>query len=490
MLIDRYLKPYFESDAKNFVIQARARLIIRGVEFKVFGCYPPKGFVNDATKFHLCDNDGRLRSLRWRPIRQIHLLPTQASHATYQKVHDITPDPEPADDSTTAHNNEALLRTHLKPYLKQTDEAFYIKPRNGRRSIFEEEQKQGDDYVVVPTASTKMRHRHLMEEETFVSKGIEWRVMRCQPPDGYIDASSIIYCHGPPLTDCEKISVRPIFESLPNAHKNYTPRQIQREYLEPFFRGTSRFIDHSREIKIAGVDFSIRESVPSAALITCATLMDFNAAPVHSQELAEMQAQEDMELARQLQEEENSRSPFPSMSVSMGARSGRVAANGGQFHQVTLADITEIFERLQQSQAQAQGAQGAQGVNPNNDPFLQFIRQLQVASQHSPRRPRNNGVNPQLIDRLPTIRYRASTQSSPRCPPASDSQADGDDGAADIDKSCRICLEYYEDGEELRFLPCFHKYHKDCVDRWFQMSSKCPVCKTSIIQSVGARGGQ
>merc|ERR1712244_218845 len=140
-----------------------------------------------------------------------------------------------------------------------------------------------------------------------------------------------------------KMSIRPIYESLPNAHKNYTPRQIKREYLDPFFLGRCRYIDHSREIKIFGVDFSVRESVPSSGIITLSTEIDYNAAPVKAAELQEMQAQEDMELARQLQQEEDNQSPFPNMSraasVSFNPRAQQ------QFHQVTLADITDIFER-------------------------------------------------------------------------------------------------------------------------------------------------
>ena len=126
--------------------------------------------------------------------------------------------------------------------------------------------------------------------------------------------------------------------------------------------------------------------------------------------------------------------------------------------------------------------------NPQNDPFLQFIRQLQVASQNHPsRRSRNNGVNPQLIERLPTFKYRDSSNDVAN---ASDNDNNNDDNNdddpddVDINRSCRICLEYYEDGEELRFLPCFHKYHKECVDRWFQMSSKCPICKSSVTQQL------
>eukprot|EP01083_Nonionella_stella_P075354 204829_1 len=434
-IIDTYLKPYFVQH--RVVVSAHSRLIMRNVEFKVFGCYPPRGVVNESTRFHLNDNDGRLIQLRWRHIRQIHLLPTKASHITYSKHRDYNANNE-------SNDNEDLLQSHLKPYLKQNDAAFYI-----------------DTGAVEEQGQNKMHRRHLMEEETFAFNGIEWRVMKCLPPDGYIDNTSTIYCHGDPVMDCNKISIRPIFESLPNLHKNYTPRQIKSFYLDPFFRGRCRYIDHSREIKIFGVDFSIRESLPSAGIITLSTMIDYNAAPVKAVELQEMQAQEDMELARQLQEEENNRSPFPSMNIHNGS-------NPPQYHQVTLADITEIFERLQAAQSPSNTN------NPNNDPFLQFIRQLQIASQNNPRRQRNAGVNPQLIDRLPTIKYRHNQE---------DIVDTGDDNM-DINKSCRICLEYYEAGEELRFLPCFHKYHKECVDRWFQMSSKCPICKTSISQPL------
>eukprot|EP01083_Nonionella_stella_P075352 204825_1 len=440
-IIDTYLKPYFAQHPNP--ITAHTRVRIRNVEFKVFGCYPPRGVVDDSTRFHLNDNNGRLLQLQWRPIQRIHLLPTNASLTAYLKQNPNTDDyPAHRDQPNKNNHNEALMQSHLMPYLKQNDAAFYID-----NTAMEEEEKT--------------QRRHLMEEETFAFNGIEWRVMKCLPPDGYIDNTSTIYCHGDPVMDCNKISIRPIFESLPNLHKNYTPRQIKSFYLDPFFRGRCRYIDHSREIKIFGVDFSIRESLPSAGIITLSTMIDYNAAPVKAVELQEMQAQEDMELARQLQEEENNRSPFPSMNIHNGS-------NPPQYHQVTLADITEIFERLQAAQSPSNTN------NPNNDPFLQFIRQLQIASQNNPRRQRNAGVNPQLIDRLPTIKYRHNQE---------DIVDTGDDNM-DINKSCRICLEYYEAGEELRFLPCFHKYHKECVDRWFQMSSKCPICKTSISQPL------
>ena len=41
-IIDTYLKPFFNQN-KNIPISAKTRIIIKNVEFKVFGCYPPNG---------------------------------------------------------------------------------------------------------------------------------------------------------------------------------------------------------------------------------------------------------------------------------------------------------------------------------------------------------------------------------------------------------------------------------------------------------------
>jgi hypothetical protein len=46
--------------------------------------------------------------------------------------------------------------------------------------------------------------------------------------------------------------------------------------------------------------------------------------------------------------------------------------------------------------------------------------------------------------------------------------------------SCAICLSDYEKGQELRFLPCNHHFHAECVDRWLKTNKSCPFCKRCI----------
>ncbi|MBA0552866.1 hypothetical protein Golob_023642, partial [Gossypium lobatum] len=51
------------------------------------------------------------------------------------------------------------------------------------------------------------------------------------------------------------------------------------------------------------------------------------------------------------------------------------------------------------------------------------------------------------------------------------------------DAECCICLSAYEDGVELRELPCRHHFHCACVDKWLYINATCPLCKYNILKS-------
>ncbi|KAF8104833.1 hypothetical protein N665_0166s0018 [Sinapis alba] len=51
------------------------------------------------------------------------------------------------------------------------------------------------------------------------------------------------------------------------------------------------------------------------------------------------------------------------------------------------------------------------------------------------------------------------------------------------DAECCICLSAYEDGSELRELPCGHHFHCSCVDKWLCINATCPLCKYNILKS-------
>ncbi|GMJ06188.1 hypothetical protein like AT4G11680 [Hibiscus trionum] len=48
---------------------------------------------------------------------------------------------------------------------------------------------------------------------------------------------------------------------------------------------------------------------------------------------------------------------------------------------------------------------------------------------------------------------------------------------------CCICLSAYDDGVELRELPCCHHFHCACIDKWLYINATCPLCKYNILKS-------
>ncbi|XP_042499117.1 E3 ubiquitin-protein ligase ATL42-like [Macadamia integrifolia] len=49
---------------------------------------------------------------------------------------------------------------------------------------------------------------------------------------------------------------------------------------------------------------------------------------------------------------------------------------------------------------------------------------------------------------------------------------------------CAVCLSKFEDIEILRLLPkCKHAFHIDCVDRWLDNHSSCPLCRQKVDPS-------
>lgn len=50
-------------------------------------------------------------------------------------------------------------------------------------------------------------------------------------------------------------------------------------------------------------------------------------------------------------------------------------------------------------------------------------------------------------------------------------------------QECCICLSAYEDGVELRELPCGHHFHCACVDKWLYINATCPLCKYNILKN-------
>jgi len=51
-------------------------------------------------------------------------------------------------------------------------------------------------------------------------------------------------------------------------------------------------------------------------------------------------------------------------------------------------------------------------------------------------------------------------------------------------ETCPICIMDFEEGDDLRLLPCEgkHRFHQTCVDPWLlELSSSCPICREDFL---------
>ena len=110
-----------------------------------------------------------------------------------------------------------------------------------------------------------------------------------------------------------------------------------------------------------------------------------------------------------------------------------------------------------------------------------------------------NGLGQDIIDTLPVKKYQNQTpptdgdtepQPGAERSEHTSSQESDDTSASmnfdfeDEDDCCPICLVEYNDGDDIRCLPCNHEFHKSCVDPWLGNNASCPACRHSLSDLV------
>ncbi|KAG8631621.1 hypothetical protein KVT40_000761 [Elsinoe batatas] len=107
-----------------------------------------------------------------------------------------------------------------------------------------------------------------------------------------------------------------------------------------------------------------------------------------------------------------------------------------------------------------------------------------------------SGSEPTLKDGITPAANTATTTPAPRptedaasfrsgIGPAVDAHANDTNATTGLGlvphPGCSICTEDFEDGQDLRVLPCDHKFHPACVDPWLlNVSGTCPLCRIDL----------
>ena len=485
-LLSQYLTPYFAAHAGTF-LTAGQRFQIREVDFKVVATFPPAGLLTPTTRIRCMYPP--LHALT--ELKRLHVLPTAASLPT---------------GSAGPPSSQVLFHEHLKPYFVP---ANHTAPSSSSSSS--------------SSSSAPPPQHHLSVGDTFMSRGLQFKVIACVPSDGIVTTSCDIFVEGEPLLDVQRIAILPIYESLPNNEKSITPEQVLERYLHPHFSGRFQLVGRGDALDIDGVTFKVTACEPERGLVTMATEIFTQGEPLRAEELRRQQELEDEELARRMQREEareqGLQMPMPQMPFSSGlAPFGPIRRAPAA--SASLPNADELRLRLQELLRQM----------PEHDGHRIIVRRMLETL------PQNHGASKRDIDSLPTRVFTARPQQAAAAAAAaaaqqhgSDEKAEKKDGGGTADGKeesrehlmCMVCLSDYEAGETLRTLPCFHSsalrhhrarthshcccrcalaadvvrrcsavsmcvragvcsYHQECIDEWLQRNKACPLCKNPI----------
>jgi hypothetical protein len=49
------------------------------------------------------------------------------------------------------------------------------------------------------------------------------------------------------------------------------------------------------------------------------------------------------------------------------------------------------------------------------------------------------------------------------------------------DDDCTICLEEFNNDDEIVKLKCNHLFHSKCIDDWIEKNQSCPLCRVNLL---------
>lgn len=94
------------------------------------------------------------------------------------------------------------------------------------------------------------------------------------------------------------------------------------------------------------------------------------------------------------------------------------------------------------------------------------------------------GATQEEIDRCPlrTLQSDDDLLMTRRRPEQNENDADhGATATINEPQACPICLEAFVLNDSVRTIPCFHAFHKNCIDPWLAQRALCPVCKYNAV---------
>jgi hypothetical protein len=148
-------------------------------------------------------------------------------------------------------------------------------------------------------------------------------------------------------------------------------------------------------------------------------------------------------------------------------------------------------DALQQAAARPHRPLQAQSSNaPQQAPATRASQHPRAAPSRAPRQPNMPDVDNMSYEELLALQERIGhvkigiSADRLRAMPVITVRAAGGFLPSQAQSSCCICIENFVQGDRMRFAPCGHAFHQQCIDPWLAEHTQCPMCKCDLAEKT------
>ncbi|CAG8515779.1 9662_t:CDS:1, partial [Scutellospora calospora] len=156
-----------------------------------------------------------------------------------------------------------------------------------------------------------------------------------------------------------------------------------------------------------------------------------------------------------------------------------------------ISILTEIDEKNNSTLTNENSGDKSISSNENSKESTNIPRSLIHKSSIRSNRSTRSTKSTKSTRSQKAIINATSLSESTQNPIILDNRAESPSEDTELEETCAICLEDFDEGDNIRELPCRHWYHVECIDPWLTTkSSSCPLCKKDCKPSIGSESNE
>ena len=271
---------------------------------------------------------------------------------------------------------------------------------------------------------------------------IDLYIRNCEPNCGIINNESLLNIQNRNIRDINSVTFGIIKNNNPFLNDKKNQSIIVERYYKPYFlSGIKKYIERSDIIKLYDIKLFVLKCNPENGFINNNTKYIFKFGKTEQQLINKLNYDKEIERNRIINNRNNNNNEINTSSSNLNSVEIRLS-NRIHTLQERIRLLNELFLQRHLLYFDIE-------LNP-----IDFIKQQKVES---------------IIRGLPKFKidkkYLDNLEKS----------------GEEYVKKCVICMENYKENDEVETLPCFHIFHNNCIEEWFNNNNNtCPICKNDI----------